>query len=765
FEEVTLVNSERLEAFSDISETELFEQATWEPNKVFSIFSTANADASTPCEACMHFAFCRKSFFGEFEGFIAGKIPLPKLIREIGEFKFDQTGFLMIIDDQGNVLSHFQKENILKKVTVQGKESKEILSQITAMQSGFGRATILGIDGYVAYTPVTGRNWAIIATLPYKEFMHAPDTLRNTVLTVSSIALLIGILVSLATARGITNPVRSLVTASGLLAKGNLSQRVTIEQKDEIGGLGHAFNKMAEDLQETIASRDKEIIERKEMEQALVASEKQYRTLFEDSRDAIYMTDREKGFIDVNLAALDLFGYSREEMIGLDVRNIYVTPDDRAHFQEKVEQNGSVDNYAIKLCKKNGAEMNCLLTSSVRRGDDGSILGYQGIIRDVTKRKRLEAQLQQAQKMEAVGTLAGGIAHDFNNLLTGIQGNVSLMLMNMDFTGRYYERLITIEKQIQKGAKLTSHLLGYARKGKYEIRPVNLNQLVEESVETFGRTRKEITINQELTEDLFAIEADPGQIEQVLLNLFVNAADAMPGGGNLILKTVNLTAKDMKGKAYDVKNGNYVQLTVTDSGIGMAQNTLERIFDPFFTTKEKGRGTGLGLASAYGIIKGHGGYIEVESKEGQGTTFTIYLSASEKIIQELVKTAIQITKGTGTVLLVEDEQVVLEVGQELLKAIGYQVLTAKDGKEALEVYRANKEEIDIIVLDMIMPNMGGGEAYDHLKKINPDVKVLLASGYSIDGEANEILKRGCSGFIQKPFNAEEFSLKLSEILV
>lgn len=274
FEEVTLVNSERHEAFSDMSETELFEQATWEPNKVFSIFAISNTDSATACTACMHFAFCRKSFFGEFEGFIAGKIPLPKLIREIGDFKFNQAGFLTIIDDQGNVLSHFQQKNVLKKVTVQGRHSEEILSQITAMKSGFGRATILGIDGYVAYTPLEGRNWAIVATLPYKEFMHAPDTLRNTVLTVSSVALLLGILVSLATARGITNPVRSLVTASGLLAKGNLSQRVTIEQKDEIGGLGNAFNKMAEDLQQTIASRDKEIIERKEMEQALVASEK-----------------------------------------------------------------------------------------------------------------------------------------------------------------------------------------------------------------------------------------------------------------------------------------------------------------------------------------------------------------------------------------------------------------------------------------------------------------------------------------------------------
>lgn len=763
FEEVTLVNSERLEASSDISDTILFEQATWQPNTVFTIFSVSS-DPGTSCEACMEFAFYRKSYFGEFEGFIAGKVPLPDLIKEIGKFKFGQTGFLMIIDKQGNVLSHFQNENILKKVTVQGKHSEKILAQITAMKSGFGRATIMGIDGYVAYAPVEGRDWTIIATLPYKEFMSAPNTLRNTALTVSAAALFICILISLATVRGITKPVRSLVTASGLLAKGHLSQRVTIEQEDEIGELGHAFNIMAADLQETIASRDKEITERKEIELALVASEKKYRTLFEDSRDAIYMTARDKGFIDANKAALDLFGYTREEMIGLDAREIYVFPEERSDFQQKVEQNGSVADYAIKLCKKNGAEMDCLLTSSVRRGDDGTILGYQGIIRDVTEQKRLEAQLQQAQKMEAVGTLAGGIAHDFNNLLTGIQGNVSLMQMNMDFTGKYYERLNTIEKQIQRGSRLTSHLLGYARKGNYEIKPVNLNQLVEETAETFARTRKEITIHRELTEDLLAIEADPAQLEQVLLNLFVNAADAMPGGGNLLLKTVNITNKEMKGKAYDVKIGNYVLLTVTDTGTGMPQKTMERIFDPFFTTKEKGRGTGLGLASAYGIIKGHGGHIDVESKEGHGTTFNIYLSASDKKVQKLVKAAIQIIKGSGTVLLVEDEQVVLEVGQEMLKAMGYQVLTAKDGKEALEVYSKNSDEIDIIVLDMIMPNMGGGETYDCLKKVNPDVKVLLASGYSIDGEANDILVRGCSGFIQKPFNAEELSLKLSEIL-
>jgi PAS domain S-box-containing protein len=379
--------------------------------------------------------------------------------------------------------------------------------------------------------------------------------------------------------------------------------------------------------------------------------------------------------------------------------------------------------------------------------------------------RKLETQLQQAQRMEAIGTLAGGIAHDFNNLLMGIQGNVSLMDMDMDSTHPYYERLKTIEKQVQSGARLTSQLLGYARKGKYEVKPVNLNQLVEETSEAFGRTRKDIAIHRDFTEDLFSIEADSGQIEQVLWNLFVNAADAMSAGGDLILRTFHVTHSDMQESLYDPMPGDYVLLTVTDTGSGMYKKTIERVFDPFFTTKKRGHGTGLGLASAYGIIRGHDGYIDVESKRGKGTTFSIYLPASrKKVRREIVKARQRITKGTGTVLLVEDEDVVLEVGRDLLEAMGYRVLTAKDGKEAIEVYRKNKDEIDIIVLDMVMPNMGGGEAYDHIKKISPDVKVLLSSGYSINGEATEILKRGCNGFIQKPFNIQELSGKIRGIL-
>ena len=376
----------------------------------------------------------------------------------------------------------------------------------------------------------------------------------------------------------------------------------------------------------------------------------------------------------------------------------------------------------------------------------------------------MEAQLIQAQKMEAIGTLAGGIAHDFNNLLMVIQGNVSLMLLDLNPTHPHYEMLKTIEKQVQSGSKLTSQLLGYARKGRYEVKPIDLNQLVEETSEAFGRTRKNITIHRELAEDLLACEADQGQIEQVLMNLFVNAADAMPAGGDLFLKTINVTHEDIKSKLYDPIPGDYVLLTVTDTGIGMDSKTMGRIFDPFFTTKELGRGTGLGLASVYGIVKGHGGYIEVESEKGHGTTFKVYLPASGKKVQKTVKTADPILKAIGTILFVDDEEVILEVGEKFLNVLGYKVLTAQSGMEAIEVFKKHRDSIDLVLLDMIMPNMGGGEVYDRLKEISPDVKVLLSSGYSVDGEATKILERGCNGFIQKPFDIMQLSQSIRAIL-
>ena len=390
---------------------------------------------------------------------------------------------------------------------------------------------------------------------------------------------------------------------------------------------------------------------------------------------------------------------------------------------------------------------------------------------DITERKqaevekeKLESQLRQAQKMEAMGTLAGGIAHDFNNLLKAIQGRTSIMLMKKDSSHPDIRHLKGIEDNVESAADLTRQLLGFARGGKYEVRPTDLNEVIKKENRMFGRTKKEITIRGKYEKDLWFVEVDRGQIEQVLLNLYVNAWQAMPGGGDLYLETENATLDENYVKPFSIEPGKYVKISVTDTGVGMDKATREKIFEPFFTTKEIGRGTGLGLASAYGIIKNHGGFINVYSEKGHGTTFNIYLPVSEKEVIEEKKPAGDILRGTETVLFVDDEDMIIEIAEEMFEQLGYKVLIARSGKEAIEIYEKNKERIDIVLLDMIMPDMSGSNTYDRMKEIDPDIKVLLSSGYSINGQATEIMDRGCNGFIQKPFKMKELSQKLREIL-
>ncbi len=523
---------------------------------------------------------------------------------------------------------------------------------------------------------------------------------------------------------------------------------------------------------------NEQIAERKRIEGAVRESEERYRRITEAVTDYIFTVRIEDGHPAETVhgpACVAVTGYTLEDFASdpyLWIRMVH--EEDRQSVEEqtrRVLSGQDVLPIEHRILRKDGVIRWVTNTLVPNYDSQGNLVSYDGLIRDIHERKevevakaKLEVQLSIAQKMEAIGTLSGGIAHDFNNLLMGIQGNISLMLMDIDSTHPHYERLKNIEDQVQSGASLTSHLLGYARKGRYQIKPFNLNKLVKETSKPFSRTRKEITIHRELAVDLFAVEADQGQIEQVMLNLYVNAADAMPNGGDLILKTMNVTHKDMKGKLYDPKPGNYVLLIVTDTGTGMDKKDMKRIFDPFFTTKEMGRGTGLGLASAYGIIKGHGGYIEVESEKGHGTTFKIYLPATEKKVEKTIKAAEQIILGSETILLVDDEAMVLDVGVNVLQRLGYTVLEAKGGREAVDVYEHNQDKIDIVILDMIMPEMAGGETYNKIKVINPNAKVLLSSGYSIDGQAKEILARGCDGFIQKPFTAKELSQSISKVL-
>ncbi|MCK5229646.1 MAG: response regulator, partial [Desulfobulbaceae bacterium] len=328
-----------------------------------------------------------------------------------------------------------------------------------------------------------------------------------------------------------------------------------------------------------------------------------------------------------------------------------------------------------------------------------------------------------------------------------------------------YARLQYIENQVKSGAELTAQLLGLAGGGKYKLESTDLNEIVKKNAHMFGRTKKEIIIKEKYAGDLHLVKVDQGQIEQVLLNIFVNAWQAMPGGGNLYLETSNFDPE--QGRA-DIKvdPGIYVKVSITDTGSGMDKATQRRVFDPFFTTKEMSRGTGLGLASVYGIVKDHGGFINVYSEKDHGSTFDIYLPAIEPdvTVQDSLPDNGKVMQGEGTILLVDDEQIILDVGVDILKSLGYKSFSALGGHDSIDIFQAHHNQIDMVILDMVMPRMNGKTTYKALKKIDPGVKVIIASGYNINGNATEFLEEGANDFIQKPFSIKELSYKIKKVL-
>jgi len=505
--------------------------------------------------------------------------------------------------------------------------------------------------------------------------------------------------------------------------------------------------------------------ERKQAEEALRESEEKHRTALEASPDPVVLYDMEGKAVYINPAFTRIFGWTLKDLKGKKID--YVPKEnwpETRKMLDRLNRGESFHGFETRRYNKKREILDISMSFDVWRDKDGNPAGSVVILHDVTKHKKLESQLQQAQKMESLGTLAGGIAHDFNNLLMGIQGRISMVLMDIDSSHPHSQHLKEIEDYVKSATNLTKQLLGFARGGKYEVKPTDLNELIKRENKMFGRARKEINVQEKFEKNLWTTDVDQGQIEQVLLNIYVNAWHAMSGGGDLYIQTENITIDESYSKPYYVKPGKFVKVSVTDTGSGMDQATQEKIFDPFFTTKEIGRGTGLGLASAYGIIKNHGGFINVYSEKGKGATFNIYLPISGKEIIKERKHHEELLRGSESVLLVDDEDIIIDVEKGIIEKLGYKVLIAKSGKEAIEIYRKNLDKIDMVMLDMVMPDMGGGDTYDRLKEINPNIKVLLSSGYSINGQAAKILERGCNGFIQKPFNIVEFSKKIRGIL-
>ena len=572
----------------------------------------------------------------------------------------------------------------------------------------------------------------------------------------SIVILAVSTLISIYLGKKMVEPLRQMTQKAIQISEGekDLSFEDKIGNYWEFHQLSQAFNYMLANLKDA-------------------EEQSRYKELLENVDDAVYILDLEGNVLEANEAAYSWLGYTPKQFFELNIADIIPREDARSIIDQlgKDIQDGRPRKIIVETShtKTDGELIPVEIHSRAISYRSRNVI--LNAVRDITLRieaekekKLLQGQLLHSQKMEAIGTLAGGIAHDFNNLLMGIQGYISLMRLQTNPDDPNGEYIQGIENAVRNAANLTNQLLGFARKGKYALKQTCMNDLVINSTKMFTRTRKEIVTHKQLQDNIWSVRVDPGQIEQVLINLYLNAWHAMPQGGDLCIQTENVYLSDHYCKPFEVPGGNYVKVSVTDTGVGIDEEIIERIFEPFFTTKDVGKGTGLGLASAYGIIKNHNGIIRVYSEKDHGTTFNIYLPSSD--LEDPVDAEVnsELLKGKETILLVDDEEGTILVEKLMLEELGYTVFPARSGKQAIELYNENKADFDLVALDMIMPEMSGKDTYDELKKINPNVRVLLVSGYSLNKQIEELMGLGCKGYIQKPFDIVQLSQKIREVL-
>jgi PAS domain S-box-containing protein len=513
---------------------------------------------------------------------------------------------------------------------------------------------------------------------------------------------------------------------------------------------------------------DKKVLELEKEREALRESERKYRTLVENIPQKIFTKDRRSIYVSCNeLFARDL-GITPEEFTGKTDYDFFPKElaDKYRHDDNRIMESGETEGIEEQYIH-GGKKVWVYTVKTPIRAKDGNIAGMLGIFSDITERRNLEAQLLQAQKMEAVGQLAGGIAHDFNNILTAMIGYAHIIKMKMkedDPLRNYADQILSLS---DKAANLTQSLLSFSRKRIMNPEPVTLNEVIKRIDHLLSRIiGEDIHLQTMLSEEDLIVMADSGQIEQVLMNLATNARDAMPDGGFLTIGTEKIAIDEEFIKEHGFgKEGEYALLAVTDTGAGMDRETREKIFEPFFTTKEVGKGTGLGLSMVYGIIKQHDGYINVYSEPGSGTTFRIYLPLIKAKVEEIRPEVIQtVETGTETVLLAEDEEAIREFIKKMLEEYGYKVITAGSGQEAINEFKAHKDKIQLLLLDVIMPNKNGREAYEEIKKIRPDIRALFMSGYPADIiNKHGILENGFA-YIEKPASPAKLLKKIREVL-
>jgi two-component system cell cycle sensor histidine kinase/response regulator CckA len=644
-------------------------------------------------------------------------------------------------------------------------------------------------------TPIEVGNerWSLIMLLSLKQSEEAKKTILEKNIWWGSIIFFLGMVVSFLFVQGIAKRISHLAQGTKEVAKGNLDFRIKEKSGDEIGDLASSFNKMTEDLKKTTTSRDllaKEVIERKQAEEALKESEEKYRTILESIEEAYFEVDMAGNFAFFNDSLCRILGYPKDELMGMNNREYT----DRETAKEIYQVFNTVYNtgkpskgFLYEIIRKDGTKRHVETSVSLIWDEKGNKVGFRGILRDVTERTRaeeqrqsLEAQLQRARKMEAIGTLAGGVAHDLNNILSGIISYPELILLDLPKDSPLRDPVFTIQKSGEKAAAIVQDLLTLARRGVATNEVVNLNDIITEYLQSpvcksLKSFHFNVKIETHLDGTIMNVFGSPVHLSKTVMNLVSNAAEAMPEGGTVLIST-EIRYIDRPIHGYDeIEEGEYVTLTVSDTGVGMSAKEMERIFEPFYTKKVMGRsGTGLGMSVVWGTVKDHNGYIDVKSAEakarpprladshgGQGTTFTLYFPATRKDLEkEQSPRSMQEYMGRGeSILVVDDVREQREIASRMLEKLGYAVSSVSSGEEAVEYLHRNSP--NLLVLDMIMdPGIDGLETYRRALRFNPRQKAIIVSGFSETDQVKEAQKMGAGAYIKKPYSLEKIGVAI-----
>ncbi len=688
---------------------------------------------------------------GDLTAMLGGAIDLKadSLFSIISDTKLPNRGYFSLLADDGTVITHGDASQIMTKMDA------SLFAALSANASADKSVTIsrknhLGMEVISTVRRLQSTGW-ILTVNSEKDAVYEPvHRTRQAFLAVVAIGSPLMVFLLIALSYILTAPLRSMTRqVRRIQDAADDSQRVSISSRDEVTDLAAATNAMLN----TIAESQRLIREKEQL----------FLTWFGRSKDAIVLLNERWQVLDLNEAGRLQFGMPKHDSLGF----ADMVPDSFHAIQKAMSMQGYLKDLELQVHHGDGSSSITIFSCEIVQEQDAIPLKYMGIFRDITDKVKLTQQLQHAQKMEAVGRIAGGVAHDFNNLLCAMVGFCSLAKMKIADNDPAWAYLTKIEALTDRGASLTKNLLLFSRRQPPVVRPISVNQTLGTLSGFLHRViGEDIRLEIHLADTDIAVSADAGQIEQVLMNLATNARDAMPGGGRLTISVspFHIDHDFIRAHGYG-ESGMYAALSVEDTGAGMDDKTREKIFEPFFTTKETGKGTGLGMAIAYGIVKQHRGFINVYSEVGKGTTFRILLPAAAQQEARSTEAAdIPYERGTEWILLAEDDATLREVMRTVLTEHGYYVIEAADGRQAVDIFEQNRDRIHLVLIDVIMPEMSGREASDKIRKMKPDVKVLFISGYTADHLSAKGILEEEMHYVSKPISPRKLLRKIREVL-